>query len=263
MKTLVMQFLVCLIIFGAVFTLSKTQSPFFDAIKDTFSDELSKNIKKEDIEEAFKQIGGLSSAEETDETTVPETTDETANVKESATTTEKSTEETDENLTVSVIAEGGSDVSVDSKNEIPSNVSLKNYKLNRTMYLPVKGSVSSKFGFRIHPISGDYGFHSGIDLAADSGTEIHAAFDGTVVKADYDKWNGNYLKIKHDNGIMTVYCHCKKLYVEEGTVVRGGEIIALVGSTGSSTEPHLHFEIRIDDVSYNPSFALKTAVNAV
>ncbi len=73
----------------------------------------------------------------------------------------------------------------------------------------------------------------------------------------------NYIKIKHDNNIISVYCHCNKHFVKKGDIIRGGEVIALVGSTGQSTGPHLHFELRIDDVSYNPEFALKDAKNAV
>ena len=106
-------------------------------------------------------------------------------------------------------------------------------------------------------------FHAGIDIAAEKGTNIYSAFDGVVSEADYDKWNGNYLKIKHDNNIMTVYCHCEKLNVKKGQKIRAGEVIATVGSTGSSTGPHLHFELRINNVSYDPKTALNEAINGV
>ena len=89
------------------------------------------------------------------------------------------------------------------------------------------------------------------------------AFDGKVAVADYDKWNGNYMKIKHENGLMTVYCHCESLNVKKGENIRAGEVIGYVGSTGSSTGPHLHFELRIDNVSFDPQIALNEALNAV
>jgi murein DD-endopeptidase MepM/ murein hydrolase activator NlpD len=95
------------------------------------------------------------------------------------------------------------------------------------------------------------------------GTAIYSAFDGKVIKADYDKWNGNFIKIEHENNIMTVYCHCEKLLVKKGDVIKAGQKIATVGSTGSSTGPHLHFELRINNISYDPQNALKTAVNEV
>ena len=131
------------------------------------------------------------------------------------------------------------------------------------MLLPLKGKTTSNFGVRTHPISGDLRFHAGIDIAAEKGTNIYSAFDGEIVEADYDNWNGNFIKIKHDNNIMTVYCHCDKLNVIKGQKIRAGEVIATVGSTGSSTGPHLHFELRIDNISYNPQKALKEAKNAV
>ena len=101
------------------------------------------------------------------------------------------------------------------------------------------------------------------DIALNAGEPIYAIFDGEIIEADYDQWNGNYIKIKHDNNIISVYCHCSKLFVKKGDVIRGGEVIAQVGSTGQSTGPHIHFEIRINDISYNPSFALKDAKDAV
>jgi len=97
----------------------------------------------------------------------------------------------------------------------------------------------------------------------DSGEPIYAIFDGEVIEATYDQWNGNFIKIKHDNNILSVYCHCSELFVKKGDIIRGGEVIAKVGSTGQSTGPHIHFELRINDVSYNPAFALKDAKDAV
>jgi murein DD-endopeptidase MepM/ murein hydrolase activator NlpD len=131
------------------------------------------------------------------------------------------------------------------------------------MFLPLEGKITSPFGLRIHPISGQQRFHAGIDIAAATGTPIYSAFDGRVIYAGYDQWNGNYLKIQHENNIMTVYCHCEALNVKKGDTVRAGNKVATVGSTGSSTGPHLHFELRINNVSYDPQNALKTAINEV
>ena len=127
----------------------------------------------------------------------------------------------------------------------------------------INAKISSEFGERIHPISGDTGVHKGIDLALKKGEPIYAIYDGEIIEADYDQWNGNFVKIKHDNDIISVYCHCSKLFVKKGDIIRGGEVIASVGSTGQSTGPHIHFEIRIKDVSYNPAYALKDAKDAV
>ncbi len=118
------------------------------------------------------------------------------------------------------------------------------------------GRYTSYFGYRISPITGEYGFHSGLDIAAPEGTKIRAAFSGKVLKTGFDTKAGNYLYLSHDDGLVTFYCHCSDVLVESGTVVRQGETVALVGSTGYSTGPHLHFEVRKDNVRYNPLWLL-------
>lgn len=120
-----------------------------------------------------------------------------------------------------------------------------------------KGRYTSYFGYRINPITGEYGFHSGIDIAAPSGTRIRAAFNGEVIKCGYDAQAGNYIYLSHDDGFVTFYCHCSELLAEKGINVRQGETIALVGSTGYSTGPHLHFEVRKDNIRYNPLWLLE------
>lgn len=120
-----------------------------------------------------------------------------------------------------------------------------------------KGRYTSYFGYRINPITGEYGFHSGIDIAAPSGTRIRAAFNGKVIKCGYDSQAGNYIYLSHDDGFVTFYCHCSELLAEKGINVRQGETIALVGSTGYSTGPHLHFEVRKDNIRYNPLWLLE------
>lgn len=119
-----------------------------------------------------------------------------------------------------------------------------------------KGKYTSYFGYRINPITGEYGFHSGLDIAAAEGTKIRAAFNGRVIRSGYDSQAGNYIYLSHDDGFVTFYCHCSELLAENDTVVRQGETIAIVGSTGYSTGPHLHFEVRKNGVRYNPLWLL-------
>lgn len=119
-----------------------------------------------------------------------------------------------------------------------------------------KGRYTSYFGYRISPITGEYGFHSGLDIAASKGTRIRAAFSGKVLKTGFDVKAGNYLYLSHNDGLVTFYCHCSDILVDSGTVVRQGETVALVGSTGYSTGPHLHFEVRKNNIRYNPMWLL-------
>jgi len=110
---------------------------------------------------------------------------------------------------------------------------------------PVDGGVqSSDYGFRTHPIHGDKRFHAGLDIAAPEGREIRAVQQGVVTYAERHKGYGNMVEITHPDGIVTRYAHASRLHVREGDVVDVGETIADVGSTGQSTGPHLHFEVR-------------------
>lgn len=111
--------------------------------------------------------------------------------------------------------------------------------------------ISAGFGYN-NPIRTE-DFHSGIDLAAAEGTEIYAAASGTVIVADYNYENGNYVIIDHGDEFATAYYHCSELLCEEGDEVEAGDRIAAVGSTGFATGPHLHFEIRDGEVYVSPA----------
>ncbi|MBQ3898804.1 MAG: peptidoglycan DD-metalloendopeptidase family protein [Lachnospiraceae bacterium] len=113
--------------------------------------------------------------------------------------------------------------------------------------------VSSKYGWRIHPIYGTQKFHSGVDLAANYGTAIYAAYAGVVAGAGYNASMGNYVMINHGDGLYTVYMHASSLYVKEGDVVSTGQTIAAVGSTGASTGNHLHFSVRLNGEYVDPN----------
>ncbi len=111
---------------------------------------------------------------------------------------------------------------------------------------------TSDFGYRNHPIFGQVLQHNGVDLSADTGTAIYAAYNGTVVVSTYNSSAGNYIMIDHGSGLMTVYMHCSKLLVSVGETVSKGQTIGLVGSTGNSTGPHLHFSVRLNGSYVDP-----------
>ena len=104
--------------------------------------------------------------------------------------------------------------------------------------------ISSEYGYRIHPTLKVNMFHNGVDFAAPKGTAIYAAYDGVVVAADYSSAMGNYVMIDHGDNLYTIYMHCSSLKVKKDAVVKRGDTIALVGSTGRSTGNHLHFSVR-------------------
>ncbi|MEM8593781.1 MAG: M23 family metallopeptidase [Pseudomonadota bacterium] len=127
-------------------------------------------------------------------------------------------------------------------------VSFNQYLLG----LPVKGRISSNYGYRIHPVTGRRKMHKGIDIAAGYHTSIVAPAPGVVT---FSGWKGGYGKsidIDHGNGLVTRYAHNSRNIVKKGDVVRKGDLIGRVGSTGRSTGPHLHFEVIKDSRAVNP-----------
>lgn len=112
--------------------------------------------------------------------------------------------------------------------------------------------VTSEFGYRIHPILKVKKLHTGIDIGAAAGTKVLAANSGTVIKAAWNNSYGNVIMIDHGGGIVTLYAHNSKLAVKTGDVVSKGQVISYVGSTGMSTGPHIHFEVRVNGEYQNP-----------
>lgn len=120
---------------------------------------------------------------------------------------------------------------------------------------PVQGPITSPFGYRIHPVMGYARLHAGLDYGVEHGTAIRAADNGVVIVAEWYGGYGNCIIIQHGKDLTTLYGHCSELYVKNGDTVRQGQSIAAVGSTGMSTGPHLHFEVRqagtpVDPLSY-------------
>jgi murein DD-endopeptidase MepM/ murein hydrolase activator NlpD len=117
---------------------------------------------------------------------------------------------------------------------------------------PVAGRLKSGFGYRIHPLFGYRRFHSGIDLVAPSGTLVKAGDGGEIINAGYDGGYGYSIMVYHGGGFATWYAHLSRILVSPGQRVERGQVIGLVGSTGWSTGPHLHFEVRINGAAQNP-----------
>ncbi len=280
-RTISFQTVVSLIIIGIVFTISKMNGPLLKKLSDEIVPLLSISLTKEDAEDAFKHIRVIlftddkSSKENTDKDDDFENIDENINADIKPNLKDEK-ETTSEGETTSLSSEGlvattlpsnkakqvSLNLNKDGK-EVTASASNLPYSLSSTIYSPLKGKITSNFGERIHPVYNTKDFHTGIDIAAKKGEYIRSIADGKVIRAGYDKWNGNYIEIDHGNGITTMYCHCSELLASKDTEVRGGEAIAKVGSTGVSTGSHLHFEFRILGISYNPSFALEYAADAV
>ena len=130
-----------------------------------------------------------------------------------------------------------------------SKTSTAKASLGITLIKPISGTITSKFGAGsiIRRSS-----HTGLDISAPKGTAIKAAASGTVTFSGYKGSYGNMIVISHGNGVQTYYAHCSALYLSAGASVSQGQVIAAVGSTGNSSGPHLHLEVRVNGVAYNP-----------
>jgi murein DD-endopeptidase MepM/ murein hydrolase activator NlpD len=127
---------------------------------------------------------------------------------------------------------------------------------------PVNGPVGSGFGFRADPFTGRSALHTGLDFPGDVGTPITAAAGGVVLLADWQPEYGQTVEIEHGNGLVTRYAHVSKVHVRVGDLVKRGQRIADIGSTGRSTGPHLHFEVLVDRVPQDPMKFLSGRVAA-
>ncbi len=141
-----------------------------------------------------------------------------------------------------------------------SNVSEPNYEVESysppssggAMIWPVSGPITSPFGWRTHPIFGTQRFHSGLDIGSDYGVPICAALGGVVIESGWIGGYGNTIMIDHGGGIVTLYGHNESLAVGVGQTVSQGQVVAYCGSTGNSTGPHCHFEVRLNGEPVSP-----------
>lgn len=220
-SVMIVQLVVCIFAVVSVFLIGRLSPQTFEFIRDEYNRIMSVDMDAKEIASSAKKVI------------------ERAEAKDEGQTAEKSTERKSVN-TVKSAADG----------EVMAVMSL--FKSDEEITVPVHGEITSEYGNRTNPVSGEYLMHSGVDIAASQGTEIRAAYSGIVSEVGSNSVGGNYISLVHKDGSETLYCHCSKIIAEKGDVIRAGETIALVGSTGRSTGPHLHFEITVDGKTENP-----------
>lgn len=224
-KIIIAQIIVCAAAIAVIFGVFKSGSSAAEGIRKDYREYMSRDYSAEDISEAVKSVNGYISSFRGGE-------------EESA------------------LARGGIDLEFSSLDTL-EGLCLEKTDIGFKIKSPLEDySITSEFGYRIGPISGDPGIHTGLDMAASYGTAIHAAADGVVVDASYDNSYGNYVKILHKNNTVTIYAHCSSLCVSDGDNVKQGDTVAKVGSTGASTGNHLHFEMRKNNIRIDPAFYL-------
>lgn len=138
--------------------------------------------------------------------------------------------------------------------ELPKGYTMNKLSFGTLSYqAPLEGTVWSGYGYRDHPIDGAYKFHNGIDLGADMGAPIGAFAAGTVEYVGQSEGYGNYFQLDHGDGIKSFYAHCSEVCVQTGQMVEQGAVVALVGDTGNTTGPHLHFELKCGGIHVDPA----------
>ena len=142
------------------------------------------------------------------------------------------------------------------QDRIRTIVSASNPSSLPTMWAHL-GKINNEFGFRRNPFGGrNYEFHAGMDIDGERGDSVMAPATGTIIKAGWQGGYGNMIEIDHGNGLTTRYGHLSKIEIQVGDSVARGQLIGMVGSTGRSTGPHLHYELRLNDKSINPRLLL-------
>lgn len=145
---------------------------------------------------------------------------------------------------------------------LPNNYTMDQVSLGELeTTTPVMGRLTSGYGYRDHPISGKYFFHGGIDIGGQTGDAIAAFADGVVEYTGKNDSYGLYLQIDHGNGVKSFYAHCSRILATKGQAVSIGEKIAEIGSTGTSTGPHLHLELKYNKMHLNPSYYVEVLEN--
>jgi murein DD-endopeptidase MepM/ murein hydrolase activator NlpD len=237
-NTLTFQVILCLVIVIVLVVLNT----FFPTQYADIDREMTEQIQQdggfsEQIKSIWDKLTGTPSG--TQDTVSQQAVSEQESMTESSEQTQSA---------VSDQAAGGepnAEVSTVSESAVPKSISVG---------LPLDSiQVTSAYGSRTHPITGEQDFHNGMDLASDEGDPIYAVASGTVSEAEYSEGYGYHVQVDHPDGTSSFYAHCSKLLVKQGDTVTQGQTIAQVGSTGMSTGPHLHFSFLVNGNYVNPA----------
>lgn len=236
-KRMFLQIMICLLIYSIYYMITTTNYIFSEDVMKQTSAILSYDIDFQELyEKSLQRIKGLIGTWKEKNNT---------NLLNENTTNEQ--KESYQNLVTNTVP---------AISMTEEELEIATLKEKYQFIKPVNGKVTSEFGGRevTSPVmSAD---HKGIDIAAKQGTNILAAIEGQVEEANSNSEYGNFVKIKTDD-VLTVYAHCEKLKVSKGDNVKQGDVIATVGSTGKSTGPHLHFEIRLSGRYINPNLIIQ------
>ena len=250
LKKMIIQILVCMVLYLIVYTIQNNSYVFSEDFINKANEILSYDTNFSEIYNNLKN--GILSL-------LPKENNEVVNVEENNNTQNEQNNEL-QNSIGGAVEENSNEVSneeVEPKQELSqTEQDIINVKNTTTFIKPVEGVISSKFGNRETATGNVPKNHTGTDIAANLGTKIKSATNGEVVLASEEGDYGKHLKIQIGE-VSIIYAHCNNLYVKQGDMVVQGQEIAEVGSTGNSTGPHLHFEIRYQERKIDPESILE------
>lgn len=242
LKKMILQILICVAIYLVIYSVQNNQSVFSEDFINKANEILSYDTNFMELYEMVKNQIMQSEEEE---------------AKDEQEAVEKEPENNNNNNNESIGgAQPPNNVEVPQENLTPEEIDIQNIKNTTSFIKPIEGVISSKYGRRDSATGSVPKNHTGTDIATSLGTKIRSATDGEVVLASSEGDYGNHLKIQIGE-ISIIYAHCNSLYVKQGDKITQGQEIAEVGTTGNSTGPHLHFEIRISERTIDPQKILE------
>ncbi len=260
-RLILLQSVLSILVVSGVFLASKISPDYFAEMKEDYGRIMQENMSVGDIAGQLKEAAEFvfKPVKTTEQAAVQASVNQEARMSDnySVSSYEVTSDDTGEIIAVGEITENGAGGNDIETMQAAKGTSFATYCVNTAPVIPVENArITSRFGYRTHPITGNYGFHTGLDLAAAEGTAVSASFYGKVIETGNDDAWGKYILMEHSDNLATFYCHLSEIYAEEGSVIRQGETIGLAGSTGWSTGPHLHFEVRINGIRVDPEILL-------
>ena len=246
LKKMIIQIIVCILIYGIIYIIQNSQTIFSEQFINKTKEILSYDTNFVEIYENIKNgiitfNNNLQQKEKTNETQEENKEQEP---------------QIDSEKAIGGAVEEQEEQGEDAKEETQEEQDIKNIKNTTTFIKPVEGTITSIFGYRDTATGSVPKNHTGTDIATNLGTKIKSATDGEVVLASEEGDYGKHLKIQIGE-VSIIYAHCNNLYVKQGDKIKQGQEIAEVGSTGNSTGPHLHFEIRYQERIIDPQKILE------
>ena len=246
LKKMIIQIIICLLIYGIIYMIQNSQTIFSEQFINKTKEILSYDTNFVEIYENIKNgiitfNNNLQQKEKTNETQEENKEQEP---------------QIDSEKAIGGAVEEQEEQGEDAKEETQEEQDIKNIKNTTTFIKPVEGTITSIFGYRDTATGSVPKNHTGTDIATNLGTKIKSATDGEVVLASEEGDYGKHLKIQIGE-VSIIYAHCNNLYVKQGEKIKQGQEIAEVGSTGNSTGPHLHFEIRYQERIIDPQKILE------